>query len=467
MAPDAVKDALPLLSTADREALQQLLSDGAAISAERGQWRVSVRDVKLDATRLRMDAPGFGCTNPGLGEITQSPGRAEAASMSADIDCAAEAKGDGRGITAPFMSPADRQVREAVTTRTNQLKAQDPVLTQREQALALAQAELLNRAARHWQQSPAQSWALADLAGMERLRDQITLQCTAKQARATPASEALMRQVTPALSAIFDAALPLQADKVITALSIPRSGSALRGEMKLLFPTPVLDQRARRQPWFIAALQKEEVRVAALDAQAQREREAQSAERAKKAWEQSPIFLTRQSNLKKAAANTAPTPDEMLALVIDYLIADRENKVADFDRQGNRLSVKVGVPVLGTIQTYLSEINLSSFQCKPKARKQLCELEYTERKLDGGNTYYEPTGPINRRHSAEFSWSELEGLQSPGLKAAIAQAHKDWHARVNAALERQSEIERAMDMCKGGMPANPTQRDRARCAGRF
>jgi hypothetical protein len=467
MAVDAVKNALPLLPIAERETLQRLLADGAALGAERAQWRVGVRDIKVDVARLRMGAPEFGCMNPGLGEMTQRPGRATEGSLWADIDCVAEAKGNGRGITPAFMSADERQKREAVTARIQQLKAQDPVLTQQEQALAMAQAEWLNRAARHWQQSAPQSWTLADLAGMEKLRDQMALACTARLARATPASDALMQQVAQALPGIFDAVLQLQAGTVTAALRAPDTGAGLRAEMKSLFPTAVLDQRARLQPWLAAALQKEEARVAANDAQTQRQAAAQSAERAKQVWERSPEYLERQANLKKAAANTAPTPDEMTALVIDYLIADRGNKIASFDRQGNRLTVTQGIPMLGSVEVYVGEVNVNSLQCKAKDRKQLCELEYTERSLGGNSLYYEPTGVINRKHRAEFSWSEQAGLQSPGLKAAIALAHKDWHARVDEVLQRKADIEQAMDLCKGGLPANPTARDRQRCAGRF
>lgn len=467
MAADAVKNALPLLPVAERETLQRLLGDGAALGAERAQWRTGVRDVKLDVARLRMGAPGFGCMNPGLGDMTQNPGRATEGTMWADVDCVAEAKGNARGITPAFMSADERQKREAVTVRIQQLKEQDPVLTQQEQSLAMAQAELLSRAARHWQQSAPQSWTLADLAGMEKLSDQMGLACTARQARATPASDALMQQVAQTLPEIFDAVLPLHASTVTAVLAKPGTGAALRTEMKSLFPTAVLDQRARRQPWLADALQKEEVRVAGSDAKAQREAAVQSAERSKKVWEQSPEFLERQANLRKAAANTAPTSDEMAALVVDYLIADRENKFAHFDREGNRLIVTQGIPMMGSVQAYLGEVNITRLQCKAKDRKQLCELEYTESSLGRSSLYYQPTGAINRQHSAEFSWSEHAGLQSPGLKAAIAQAHKDWHARVDVILQQKADVERAMDQCKGGLPANPTARDRQRCAGRF
>jgi len=467
IAPDVVQESLPLLPAADHEALQQLLANGAALAAERGQWRAEVRLVKTDSTTRRMKAPGFGCMNPGLGNVLQTPGRSDEQALNADIDCIAEAKGNAGGITSAFIPPAELNARDAITASVNRLKAQDSDLSLREKALALSLAQLLKRAASHWQQSPAPSWALSDLVGMETLRNQLVQQCTTQHARATAASDALAQQATSALPAIFDAVLPLQADKVTTALAAAGTGSALRGEMKLLFPTPVLDQRARMQPWLASALQKEQARVAVIDARIKREQEAQSAELARIAREQSPEFLARKRHRQNAAANTAPTSDEVQALVIDYLIADREDKVDEFDRKGNRLSVRVTLPGITTIQAYLAEINLSSLSCKPKDRKQFCELEYTERKVGGLNTHHEPTGPINRKHGAEFSWSEQDGLQSPGLKTAIAQAHKDWHARVDAAIERQQAIRRAMDPCPGGMPHAPTESDRRRCAGRF
>lgn len=468
IAPDVVEQSLPLLPSVDRDVFQQLLAEGAALGAERGQWRVDVRQVKVESTTRRMNAPGFGCMNPGLGDGLQLPGRSVEGNAFTDMDCVAEANGTpgGGGIKPAFMSAAERNARDAVTARVNRLKSLDSDLIRREQALALSLGQLLKRATSHWQQSPAPSWSLSDLAGMETLLNQLALQCTAQQGRTTPASDALTQQATSALPAIFDGVLPLQAAKVTATLATAGTGSALRGEMKSLFPTPVLDQRARMQPWLASALQKEQARVAVIDARIKREEEARSAERARIAWENSPVFLARKRHRENAAANTAPTSDEVRDLVIDYLIADRENKVADFDRLGNRLSVKVSLPLLGTMQAYLGEINLLSLSCKPKDRKQFCELEYTERKLVGDNSGYEPTGSINRKHAAEFSWSEMEGLQSPGLKTAIAQAHKEWHDRVNAAIRRRQEIDDAMDMCKGGLPANPTARDRRRCAGR-
>jgi hypothetical protein len=464
--PEVLAQSLALLPDAERAALRQTLDQGTALANQRALWRTEVKQAELDSTRLRMPAPGFGCNNPGLGAATALPGRSNQSSLWANSDCMADAKTDsGRGL--PATSPAIQQARNAVTAQITRLKSEDPELARREQDLALALAQHLQSAVQHWSRVPAASFGLQELASMETFGTQVVGQCTARQGRATSDSEAQVKQATANLVPVFDSVLASRSGAAAAELSQATSRATLQAGMRRLFPTPLLEQRARLQAPIVAALDREGARVAALDARAERDKKAKLAALNKKLWEQSPEFLARKRNLENAATNAAPTSDEVRNLVIDYLIADRQGSSSPYAaerRNGNQMRFTITMPVVGTMQTYLAEVNLDSLRCKPVARKQMCDLEYSERTLDGANSVFSPTGDVNRKHHAEFSWSE-EGLQSAGLKVAIVSAHKAWHDRVNAILEKRAAIHRAWSECKDRLGFNASDKTVSRICG--
>lgn len=448
VAPNVLATSLALLPPDQAAELQKTLADGAAVASQRARWRADVGKANTETTRLFMPPPGFGCNNPGLGDALKSPGRSDPKSLWTNPDCVAEVDPSvARGL--PAGTTARQQARDVVTEQIKRLKAEDAELASREQALALALSQQLQRSVQQWARAPADSFKLEDLTAMESLRNQVVMQCTTQQARSTPASEAQVQQATAALTPVLDAVLALRANNAVGEMRQAGSKGALMNTTKRLFPTPLLEQRAKAQPAIAAAWAGETTRVVALDEQAERDKKVRMAELNQKALELSPEYIARKRYQQNAANNTAPTSEDMLDLVFTSLIAERDDKVSSYKRiNGSQLRQTRTLPVLGTFQVYLADIQLKSMRCTPANGRQTCELEYSEVTLAGADTIHAPWANTNRKHRVEVNWTE-DGLQSAQLVAGMKAAHKPWHDAVNAQLKKQNEAHDRWSECAG------------------
>lgn len=464
VAPNVLATSLALLPADQAAELQKTLTDGAALNGQRVRWRADVGKANTETTRLYMPPPGFGCNNPGLGDALKSPGRSDPKSMWANPDCVGEVDASvARGL--PAMTTANQQARNVVTEQIKRLKAEDAELADREQALALALSQQLQRSVQQWARTPADSFKLEDLVAMESLRNQVVMQCTTQQARSTPASEAQVQQATAALTPVLDAVLALRANNAANEMRQAGSKGALMNTTKRLFPTPLLEQRAKAQPAIAAALAGETTRVAALDEQAERDKKVRMAELNQKALEVSPEYIARKRYQQNAASNAAPTSEDMLELIFNSLIAERDDKVSSYKRvNGNQLRQTRTLPVLGTFQVYLADIQLKSMRCTPSKGQQTCELEYSEVTLAGEDTIHAPWANTNRKHRVDVNWTD-DGLQSAQLLAGMKTAYKPWHDAVNAQLAKQNEAHSRWYECKQRLGYNASRSTVSRVCG--
>ncbi len=434
MAPGTVEAAASVLGDGQQRQLAQLLAEGDVLAQEREQWRFEVRRAKTASRNLGMPAPGFGCNNPGLGSGLKSLWRSDPKADFHDVDCVAELSPPQRLLRPP------NDAQRAYLNDVLRLKGQDAALAPQELQHSRALARWLTAAVEGWTRMAPSALGLPALASIESLRNQVVLSCIARQGRPDNSTDLLMEEQAARLAPVFDAALSHHIGDVSSAWAQTGSASSLAQETDRLFPSTLLKQRALALPAISERMAAEGRRVASLDRQAKLEAEDKRA-KAERWWsENSPAALARKRYLKNIETNAAPTADEILELVREYVILDR-GRGADrfYARRGkDRFDAHMTLGMLGTPKLYDGVISLMSWRCQPRKNVQWCEVAYNEQTLAHSGMMPKPPSDINRRHASEFRWTE-SGLESSGLKSAIQAAHASWNAQVDAKLEKMSD----------------------------
>lgn len=434
VAPGAVRAAAPVLQGNLQLRLQQLLDEGDGLAQEREQWRQEVRLAKTASRNLRMPAPGFGCNNPGLGSGLKSLFRSDPRSDFHDVDCVAEMS-PPQGLQRPPTEPQRAHMNDVV-----RLKRQDAVLAPKEVQHSRALAQWLTAAVDGWTRMEPATLPPALLVGIEAVRNDVIGSCIARQGRADSSVELQMQVQAARLAPVFDAALSHHSGSFAAELAKSGSAMSLASETERLFPSPLLRERAVAQPAIAERMAAESKRVAALDKQAT---QAMDDRRAKEElwWsENSPAALARKRNRKNMETNAAPSADEILGLLREYVILDRGRGADSFYvREGkDGFKATMTLPLLGTTTLYDGSIRLVSWRCQPRKTVQWCEVAYSEQTRTHSAIMPMPPANTERRHAAEFRWTE-SGLESAGLKSAIQAAHATWNAKVDADNSRRTD----------------------------